>query len=132
MTINLICVQCRQSQLCRPCLHCTQPQLQTNGACVSSREFGEGSEGWTKCLHITLQSVQIVLFVRLLKGFFFFFADSFDPELIKSIVAKLLYINEILKTYCVQFAGLCQCSKDCTHVRSLYYMPEAASRSVQQ
>lgn len=70
-------------------------------------------------------------FVRLLKVFFFF-ADSFDPELIKSIVAKLLYINEILKTYCVQFAGLCQCSKDCTHVRSLYYMPEAASRSVQQ
>lgn len=49
-------------------------------------------------------------FVRLLKVFFFF-ADSFDPELIKSIVAKLLYINEILKTSCVQFARLCQCSK---------------------
>lgn len=63
---------------------------------------------------------------------FFFFADSFDPELIKSIVAKLLYINEILKTSCVQFARLCQCSKDCTHVRSLYYMPEATSRSGQQ
>lgn len=69
--------------------------------------------------------------MRLLKVFFFF-ADSFDPELIKSIVAKLLYINEILKTSSVQFARICQYSKDCTHVRSLYYEPGATARSVQQ
>lgn len=35
-------------------------------------------------------------FVRLLKVVFLF-ADSFNPELIESIVAKLLYINEIFK-----------------------------------
>lgn len=35
-----------------------------------------------------------------------FFVDIFDPELIKSIVAELLDINEISKTSCVQVARM--------------------------
>lgn len=58
--------------------------------------------GLSTCSHLTVSSNCAFVMLKC-SGFF---VDIFDPELIKSIVAELLDINEISKTSCVQVARM--------------------------